>query len=83
MFNLLPQHFPFWATKLGLKLGATSGVSNGIKAVELFAAMTNTNPAKFLRWSEYRRCEERLPEAGSIFEPHSGQSRQHRAASGE
>jgi len=46
-FTLLPQHFPFWATKLGLKLGATSGASNGIKGVEIFAEMTNTNPVDF------------------------------------
>jgi hypothetical protein len=46
-FNLLPQHFPFWATKLGLKLGATSGVSNGIQGVEFFAEVTNTNPVDF------------------------------------
>jgi hypothetical protein len=46
-FTLLPQHFPFWAAKLGLKLGATSGASNGIKGVEFFAEMTNTNPVDF------------------------------------
>jgi hypothetical protein len=46
-FTLLPQHFPFWAAKLGLKLGATNGASNGIKGVEFFAEMTNTNPVDF------------------------------------
>jgi hypothetical protein len=46
-FTLLPQHFPFWATKLGLKLGATNGLSNGIKGVEFFAEMTNTDPVDF------------------------------------
>ena len=46
-FTLLPQHFPFWATKLGLKLGATGGVSNGIKGVEFFAEMTSMNPVDF------------------------------------
>jgi Tc toxin complex TcA C-terminal TcB-binding domain len=46
-FNLLPQHFPFWATKLGLKLGATGGVSNGIKGIEFFAEMANANPVDF------------------------------------
>jgi hypothetical protein len=46
-FALLPQHFPFWATKLGLKLGATNGVSNGVKGIEFFAQMTNTSSVDF------------------------------------
>jgi hypothetical protein len=40
-FNLLPQHFPFWAVKLGLKLGSTNGQSNGVSGVEFFAETTN------------------------------------------
>ncbi len=46
-FNLLPWHFPFWATKLGLKLGAVAGVSSGVHGVEFFAEMTNANPVDF------------------------------------
>ena len=46
-FNLLPQHFPFWATKLGLKLGSTNGLSNGVKGVQFLAGMTNTNAVDF------------------------------------
>jgi hypothetical protein len=40
-FSLLPQHFPFWATKLGLKLGSTNGVSSGLSGVQFFAETTN------------------------------------------
>ena len=40
-FNLFSQHFPFWATQLGLKLGSTSGQSNGVSAVQFFAETTN------------------------------------------
>lgn len=43
--NLLPQHFPFWAVKLGLKLGATNGQSNGVKSVQFFAE--TANPTSF------------------------------------
>jgi hypothetical protein len=39
-FNLLPQHFPYWATKLGLKPGSISGVSNGLSGVQFFAETT-------------------------------------------
>ena len=40
-FNLFPQHFPFWATQLGLKLGAApNGQSNGIKGIQFFAETT-------------------------------------------
>jgi len=34
-FNLLPQHFPFWAAKLNL---------SGVRGVKFFAEMTNANP---------------------------------------
>ena len=37
-FNLLPQHFPFWAAKLGL---------SGVRGVQFFAEMTNANPVNF------------------------------------
>lgn len=50
-FNLPPQHFPFWAGKLGLKLGATNGVSNGVEGIEIFAEMTNPNPVDFYEGS--------------------------------
>lgn len=38
-FNLLPQHFPFWAKKLGLP--------KGVKGVQFFAEMANANAVDF------------------------------------